>query len=39
LVTLDERHLVASLRQLDGEEPATLAGSYHDRVVAFISHI
>src|SRR5260370_28325440 len=38
LVTLDERHLVARLRQLEGEEPAALAGSYHDRAVVFIGH-
>src|SRR5258707_1042048 len=38
LVTLDERHLVARLGQLEGEEPAALAGSYHDRVVVLIGH-
>jgi hypothetical protein len=38
LVTLDERHLLARLGQLDGEEPAALAGPDHDRVVALIGH-
>jgi hypothetical protein len=36
LVTLDERHLLACLRQLGGEEPAALASPYHDRVVVLI---
>src|ERR1700730_186131 len=38
LAALDERHLLARLRQLDREEPATLAGPYHDRVVVLIGH-
>jgi hypothetical protein len=38
LVTLDERHLLARLRQLDGEEPAALAGPDHDCVVVLIGH-
>jgi hypothetical protein len=37
-VTLDERHLLACLREIDGEEPAALAGPYHDCVIGFISH-
>src|ERR1700733_1831401 len=38
LAALEERHLLARLRQLDREEPATLAGPYHDRVVVLIGH-
>src|SRR5262245_51708788 len=38
LATLDERHLLSRLSQLDGEEPAALAGPYHDRVVVLTGH-
>jgi hypothetical protein len=38
LVALDERHLLASLRQFDGKEPAALAGPDHDCVVVLIGH-
>ena len=38
VATLDQRHLLARLRQFDREEPAALAGPYHDRVVMLIGH-
>jgi hypothetical protein len=38
LATLDERHFMASFRQLGGEEAAALAGPDHDRVVVLIGH-
>src|SRR5262249_42959621 len=38
VVTLDQRHLLTRLCQLDGQEPAALAGPYHDRVVVLIGH-
>src|SRR6188472_3324823 len=36
--TLDERHLLARLGQLNGKEPAALAGPDHDRVVLLTGH-
>src|ERR1700749_1984466 len=38
LVTLDQRYPLARLRQLNGEEPAALAGPDHDRVVVLLGH-
>ena len=38
LVTLDQRRLLARLRQIGGQPPAALAGPDHDRVVMLIGH-
>jgi len=38
LVALDKRHLLARLRQVDGEEPAALAGPDHNNVIAVVCH-